>query len=105
MKSFSGSFYHQRMIATEDLRVIAGHQHIISSFAIVRANVSSTSLPSAMRYQTSVANSSRCSSSRKHHDALRGDGVNDTDASEVVMTVAPSFVSLEHVSKTKDRHC
>jgi hypothetical protein len=68
-KSFSESFYHQRIIATEDLRVIGGHQRIISSFAIVRANVSSTSLPSATRYQTSVANSSRCSNSRKHHAA------------------------------------
>src|SRR6202034_252166 len=64
---------------------------VVSSFAIVRANVSSTSLPFATRYQTSVANSSRCSSSRKHHDALFGDGVNDTDVNEVAMVVPPSF--------------
>jgi hypothetical protein len=65
---------------------------VISSFAIVRANVSSTSLPSATRYHASFANSSRYSSRRKHHDALLGDGVSDTDANEVAMMVAPSLV-------------
>src|ERR1700722_10921881 len=74
---------------------------IISSFAIVRASVSSTSLPSATRYHASLANSSRCSSSRKHHEALLSDGVNDTDANEVAMVVTPSFVILQRVSKTK----
>src|ERR1700729_3545502 len=65
---------------------------VTSSFAIVRANVSSTSLPSATRYQTSIANSSRCSSSTKHHGALSGDGVDNTNVNEVAMVVAPSVV-------------
>jgi len=43
------------------------------------------------RYQTSVANSSRCSSNRKHHNALFGDGVNDTDVNEVAMVVTPTL--------------
>src|ERR1700722_540363 len=78
---------------------------IISSFAIVCANVSSTSLPSATRYHASLANSSRCSSSRKHHDALLSDGLNDPDANEVAMVVTPGFVILQRVSRTKNPHC
>ena len=78
---------------------------VISSFAIVRANVSSTSLPSATRYHASLANSSKCSRSRKHHDALLGCGVNDTDANEVAMVVTPSFVIVQRVSKIKNRDC
>src|ERR1700722_9196910 len=78
---------------------------VISSLAIVRANVSSTSLQSATRYHASFANSSKCSSIKKHHDALFGDGVSDTDANEVAMIVTPSFVILRRVSKTKNRHC
>src|SRR5271156_2974449 len=65
---------------------------VLSSFVIVRANVSSTSLPFATRYHASVANSSRCSSSRWHHDALPGDGVNDTDAKGVAIVDTPNFV-------------
>src|ERR1700733_1302317 len=76
---------------------------IISSFAIVRENVSSTSLPSATRYHASVANSSRCSSSRKRHDAIPVDGVNDTDTNEVAMIVTPSFLIVRCLSKTKNR--
>ena len=74
---------------------------VISSFAIVRTKVSSTSLPSDTRYHASFANSSRCSRSRKHHDALLGCGLNDTDANEVATVVTPSFVIVQGVSKTK----
>src|ERR1700733_13418438 len=58
---------------------------IVSSFASVRENVSSTSLPSATRYHARVANSSKCSSSTMPHNVVLGVGLRDTGANEVAM--------------------
>src|SRR6266436_4374892 len=58
---------------------------IVSSFASVRENVSSTSLPSATRYHARVANSSRCSSSTMPHNVVLGVELRDTGANEVAM--------------------
>src|ERR1700748_2967696 len=57
----------------------------VSSFANVRENVSSTSLPSATRYHARVANSSRCSSNTIPHDVVLGVGLRDPDANEIAM--------------------
>src|ERR1700679_1252263 len=58
---------------------------IVSSFASVRENVSSTSFPAATKYHARAANSSRCSSSTMPHNVALGVGLRDTGANEVAM--------------------
>src|ERR1700692_4665987 len=55
---------------------------------MAREKVSSTSLPSATRYQVSFANSSRCSSSRRHQVALSGEEIGEA------MMLAPFIFAM-----------